>query len=1102
MPTPVSAARQCLTEEAARALDDAVSVARRRCHAQTTSLHAVSALLSLPSSALRDACSRARSCAYLPRLQFRALDLSVGVSLDRLPSSKPTDEPPVSNSLMAAIKRSQANQRRHPESFHLHQIHNQQQTPSILKVELKYFILSILDDPIVSRVFGEAGFRSCDVKLAIMHPPLTHHPSRFSRSARCPPIFLCNLTDSDLGHRNFPFPFSGGYGNGDDDSNSRRIAEILVRKTGRNPLLIGVYAADALQSFTDCVQRYKSEILPVEISGLRVICIEKEISEFVSGNGSKEKMRLKFEEVFGMIQKCSGPSMVVNYGDLSVFLTEVEEKEEEEDNGMSFVVSQLTDLLKLYNGKVWLIGAIGTYKMHEKFLAKFPAIEKDWDLHLLPITSKPMVDMFGAKSSLMGSFVPFGGFFPSQSNFPSQLSNPNQLFTRCHQCTEKYEQEVAAIWKPGSSTIFGCHSESSLHMPVTELDAKCKEFDVHKTRDDGSALSDKITGLQKKWNDICRLHQRQMFPKLDISHTRHGVSFESTRFALDHERSGEEPSSVTAERFVIGNPCLSRDLQNNLNTKQARQTSEISDSHTDNFQSNIVIGPSPGDDESLCIFSKSVVPKGHLHSDNPLPSSLISVTTDLGLGTLYASASENKRKVADLESKKVHIQHLTGSNPTEYSRPSNNSPGQSPGFSDQNAGRGLDMREFKSLWNALNEKVSWQGKATSSIVETILRCRTGGGRRRSSNSRGDIWLTFLGPDMMGKRKISLALAELMFGSRENLISVDFGSQDRDRRSNSLFDCQGLNGYDERFRGQTVVDYVAGELRKKPSSVVLLENVDKADVRAKSCLSQAITTGKFPDSHGRQFTINNTIFVTTLMNKTVKKISNLDGDEQTEFSEERILAARNYQMQILVQGFASDVSKCNDTNVRIMCAPRGSSNLSLLKRRKLDDESTELKKASSSSMSLLDLNLPLEEVEDGSNDGDCDSDSVSEGSEAWLDEFLEEVDEKVMFKPYDFDEAAEKLVKEINLQFRRVFGSEVILEIDYKIIVQIIAANWVSEKKRAMEEWLELVLHRSFVEAEHKYQMGTGSVMKLVCKEDCVVEGQAAGILLPAKIKLI
>lgn len=79
MPTPVSTARQYLTDEAARVLDEAVNVARRRTHAQTTSLHAVSALLAPPSSLLREACARARSCAYSQRLQFRALELTVGV---------------------------------------------------------------------------------------------------------------------------------------------------------------------------------------------------------------------------------------------------------------------------------------------------------------------------------------------------------------------------------------------------------------------------------------------------------------------------------------------------------------------------------------------------------------------------------------------------------------------------------------------------------------------------------------------------------------------------------------------------------------------------------------------------------------------------------------------------------------------------------------------------------------------------------------------------------------------------------------------------------------------------------------------------------------
>ncbi|KAF0888567.1 hypothetical protein E2562_014774 [Oryza meyeriana var. granulata] len=44
------------------------------------------------------------------------------------------------------------------------------QTPAAVKVELLQLILTILDDPVVSRIFGEAGFRSGDIKLAILYP--------------------------------------------------------------------------------------------------------------------------------------------------------------------------------------------------------------------------------------------------------------------------------------------------------------------------------------------------------------------------------------------------------------------------------------------------------------------------------------------------------------------------------------------------------------------------------------------------------------------------------------------------------------------------------------------------------------------------------------------------------------------------------------------------------------------------------------------------------------------------------------------------------------------------------------------------------------------
>lgn len=365
MPTPVSTARQCLTEETARALDDAVAVARRRSHAQTTSLHAISGLLTMPSSILREVCiSRAaHSTPYSSRLQFRALELCVGVSLDRLPSSKPPpttaeneaeEEPPVSNSLMAAIKRSQATQRRHPETYHLHQLHGGvTQTTSVLKVELKYFILSILDDPIVSRVFGEAGFRSTEIKLDVLHPPVT----RFPRS-RCPPLFLCNVTESGSGRARF------GY-SGDFDENCRRIGEVLGRKDKKNPLLVGTCGGKALKTFSDSINRGKVGFLPLEISGLSVVSVEKEIGE------------MKLDQLGRIVeQSClkSKTGTVLNLGELKVLTSDA-------------LVSRLSELLKLHCEELWFVGSVSSNEMYLKLIERFPTIDKDWNLHLLPITS-------------------------------------------------------------------------------------------------------------------------------------------------------------------------------------------------------------------------------------------------------------------------------------------------------------------------------------------------------------------------------------------------------------------------------------------------------------------------------------------------------------------------------------------------------------------------------------------------------------------------------------------------------------------------------------------------------------------------------------------
>lgn len=1086
MPTPVSTARQCLTEEAVHALDDAVAVARRRSHAQTTSLHAVSALLALPSSTLRDACARARSCAYSPRLQFRALELSVSVSLDRLPTAKTLDEPPISNSLMAAIKRSQANQRRHPDTFHIYQQLQQQNSSnfsiSTLKVELKHFILSILDDPIVSRVFGEAGFRSCDIKLALLNPPAI---SRFSKT-RCPPLFLCNLTDSELNKRGFNFPFSGVSEKGSIDENSRRIGEILVKKSCRNPLLIGICATDALYSFTDCVQKGKGGVLPDEIKGLSVISIEKEIAEFVGGGGSEEMISLKFKEVSDAVECCAGAGIIVNFGALKVFI------DDGSVESLNYIVSRFSKLVEVHCGKLWLVGAAASYDIYMKFLSRFPTIQKDWDLHLLPITSPtPPIGGLPSRSSLMGSFVPFGGFFSAASEFENLWISKNESTARCNLCNEKYEQEFSTVLKGATGSVTDQHAT---HLSSWLLKAECgpsRGLVGVEADEDHSLLNARLAGLQKKWNDICqRLHHIQPFQPDALQARSHLPSFGIFQTSAAGGESRNKDSLLEAR--LTNQSCVSSDLQNTSLTKKIMSKSVMSEGDSDS-QAEV---PAQSLETQQLKMENIWTPYRHGPLDLSLPldrtssASNASVSTDLGLGTIYISTVRELCKPSFQENRDC-LHYFSGSVSS---------------CSVPQLDKELDAKDFKNLYKALSEHVYWQEEAIYAISHTVSCCRSGNGRSHGS-SKGNIWLSFLGPDKVGKQKIAKALAENVFGSCDSLLSVDLSSSDGISCSNSLLIHQNIRNCHVNLRGKTVVDYIAEELSKKRCSIVLLENIDKADFLVQNRLSHSIRTGKFLNLHGKEISINNMIFVIT--SNSAKDPKDLFSSKKSlEFSEEKILAAKNMQMQIAIGSGNRNRIEVKNTNLWITSGDQTSESFLAYKRKQTDNSDSNndklfqmAKRVRTVPKSSLDLNLPVEEMEEENQCDECDSDSGSEGSKAWLEEILEQMDDNVLFKPFDFGVLAEKIFKEININLQEIVGVDIKLEIDSEVMVQLLAAAWLSDRKEAVEDWVEKVLCRSFMEVRSRFQHIADSVIRLVHCQGITVEDQAPGIHFPAKITI-
>ncbi|GJX67867.1 hypothetical protein Tco_0303594 [Tanacetum coccineum] len=78
-------------------------------------------------------------------------------------------------------------------------------------------------------------------------------------------------------------------------------------------------------------------------------------------------------------------------------------------------------------------------------------------------------------------------------------------------------------------------------------------------------------------------------------------------------------------------------------------------------------------------------------------------------------------------------------------------------------------------------------------------------------------------------------------------------------------------------------------------------------------------------------------------------------------------------------------------------------------------------------SCFDLNLPLDEAEES------ESDTVSDTKDVWLEEFLQQMDEKVVIEPFDFDSHSETIFHEITKCFKKSFGTNVILEIENEVM---------------------------------------------------------------------
>lgn len=344
----------------------------------------------------------------------------------------------------------------------------------------------------------------------------------------------------------------------------------------------------------------------------------------------------------------------------------------------------------------------------------------------------------------------------------------------------------------------------------------------------------------------------------------------------------------------------------------------------------------------------------------------------------------------------------------------------------------LDADTFKRLLKGLMEKAWWQQDAASSVASAVSRCRLGNGKQRGGAPKGDIWLLFTGPDRYAKRKMASVLAEQMCGNSPIMISL--GSRRDDEES------------DVGFRGKTAVDRIAEAVRRHPLSVIMLEDIDEANVLVRGSIKRAMDRGRLTDSHGREISLGNVIFILT-GNWSTMSPESYRNEYLIEEKKLVSLASSDWQLRLTV---GEKSAKRRASWLHDQDRPRKELNLGL----------------------SFDLNEAAE-FEDYRTDGSHNSSdlTVEREDEHGLEnrrfsvtsvphELVSSVDDTIPFKPIEFQFARREIKKTISKKFSMVIvDDKVSIEVEDDIVDRILGGLW--RGRTSLEQWVEKVLGPSF-----------------------------------------
>ncbi|MDK8803433.1 ATP-dependent Clp protease ATP-binding subunit [Dermabacter hominis] len=157
-----------------------------------------------------------------------------------------------------------------------------------------------------------------------------------------------------------------------------------------------------------------------------------------------------------------------------------------------------------------------------------------------------------------------------------------------------------------------------------------------------------------------------------------------------------------------------------------------------------------------------------------------------------------------------------------------------------------------NMENELHKRVVGQNEAIKALSQSIRRTRAG---LKDPKRPGGSFI-FAGPTGVGKTELAKALAEFLFGDEDALITLDMSEFGEKHTASRLFGSPpGYVGYDEG--GQ-----LTEKVRRKPFSVVLFDEIEKAHVDIFNSLLQILEDGRLTDSQGRVVDFKNTVIIMT------------------------------------------------------------------------------------------------------------------------------------------------------------------------------------------------------------------------------------------------